>query len=144
MKLNINEKSSSGSSCAEMAPRRSPTPDMAPRSWFDGFNIDFCLFLKCILRYMLIDIVTRLRIHFAVELIMQGVLSFTVHRCVIPCTAVSFSILTNWKKAGGRGVSLNIRTAVASTTARRVGGDLYKKDVQVIYSACDFSHKLHS
>ena len=62
-----------------------------------------CLFLKWILRYMLIDIVTRLRANFDVELIMQGVLSFTVHPSVIPCTAISFQFLGLAKGSGGRG-----------------------------------------
>ena len=52
---------------------------------------------------MLIDIVTRLRANFDVELIMQGVLSFTVHPSVIPCTAISFQFLGLAKGSGGRG-----------------------------------------
>ena len=48
---------------------------------------------------MLIDIVTRLRANFDVELIMQGVLSFTVHPSVIPCTAISFFNSWDLRKA---------------------------------------------
>ena len=48
---------------------------------------------------MLIDIVKRLRENFDVELIMQGVLSFTVHPSVILSTAISFFSSWDLRKA---------------------------------------------
>ena len=52
---------------------------------------------------MLVDILMKLVANFDVELIMQGVLSFTVHPSVIPCTAISFQFLGLAKGSGGRG-----------------------------------------
>ena len=48
---------------------------------------------------MLIDIVTRFRANFDVELLMQGVSSFTAHPSVIPCTAISFFNSWDLRKA---------------------------------------------
>ena len=86
------------------APRREPPLHPPFPTWlqdldFNGFAIDVCLFLRWILRYMLIDIVTRLRANFDVEFIMQGVLSFTVHPSVIPGTAISFFNSWDLRKA---------------------------------------------